>query len=198
MRDQRVGQLLRAAARNHPSNDVRHRAEHQPEAGRQRPIERQHAVRGDAAEQARASRSSTNVLLASPSAERSASSPNPRKRERMSRPCEWAEHRTLDRGQLRDKTAEQRGTPARRGRAAPPCVRPIVRQPPRSRRRMDARAWRTARSIRGRTAQRQCSQERRGDRRRVDGRTDVVDEPGQRQLGRSRTAADRSLSPRRP
>jgi hypothetical protein len=39
----------------------------------------------------------------------------------------------------------------------------------------------------------QCSQERRGDSRRVNGRTDIVDKARQRQLGRSHTAADGAL-----
>ena len=46
--------------------------------------------------------------------------------------------------------------------------------------------------------QRQLAQERRRQRGRVDGRADVVDEAGQRQLRRAAAAADRLRAPRAP
>jgi hypothetical protein len=49
--DKGIGQLLCAAARDHPSDDMRHAAKHESEAGCQRSIERHHPVRGDAAKQ---------------------------------------------------------------------------------------------------------------------------------------------------
>src|SRR4030095_1411078 len=49
--DERVGQLLCSTAWHHPANQMRHRTKYEAEAGRQRAIERQHAVRGDCAEQ---------------------------------------------------------------------------------------------------------------------------------------------------
>ena len=47
-------------------------------------------------------------------------------------------------------------------------------------------------------AERQRAQERRGEREWMDGRAHVVPEPGQRQLGRPRAAADRPRRPRAP
>ena len=51
VRNQRIGQLLRAAARYHPPDHVRHHAQHETEAGGQRLVERHEAVCGDAAKQ---------------------------------------------------------------------------------------------------------------------------------------------------
>ena len=48
---ERVRETLSAAARKHPAGDVGQRAEHETEGGRGPPVERQHAVAGDAGKQ---------------------------------------------------------------------------------------------------------------------------------------------------
>lgn len=85
MGDKGIGQLLCAAAWNHPSNDVRHGAKHESEAGCQRSIERHQPMRGDAAKQrARplADKCASRECIGGAQCKQS----EPRKRERMSRP----------------------------------------------------------------------------------------------------------------
>ena len=75
MRDESVGGLLGTTAREYPSDAMRHRPEDEREPGGQGVVERQHSMGGNAAEQ-RARPLLDNMLRASPSAERSARSPN--------------------------------------------------------------------------------------------------------------------------
>ena len=90
--DEGIGQLLRAAAWNHPSNDMRHGAEHESEAGCQRPVERHHSVGGNAAKQGPGplvDKGASRECIRGAQCLQS----EPRKGERMSRPSQWAQHR---------------------------------------------------------------------------------------------------------
>src|SRR5262245_33914837 len=106
MRNERVGELLRAAAREYPSDQVRHRAENQTETGSQRTIERQHPMRGNAAEQrARPFLGKHAGGKALGRAQRMKA--KGRQRKRVSRPCGRAERRALEARPVANDTAKQ-------------------------------------------------------------------------------------------
>jgi hypothetical protein len=106
VRRERVGDPLRPAPRDDPARDVRHRTEHERERRRRTPIERQHAVGGDAGEQ----RACFRLREGSPG-ERLGGlqrvQPEPRERERMPRQPRRAEHGTFDERPRVDDRSEQ-------------------------------------------------------------------------------------------
>ena len=102
-----------------------------------------------------------------------------------------------------DERPEEPPPGARRRRRAPrqrvAAVDGCAPGRPPGRRRADGRpatsGWTSSRPRRGQVER---LEERRGERQRVDRRAHVVTEPGQRQLGGPRPAADRRRPPRRP
>ncbi len=190
VRRERVGQALRSAAREHPSGDVRHRAEHEGERRRGPRLERHHAVRGDAGEER------TRVRAREPPPREALGGlqrhqPEARERERMRRHPRRPEHRHLDVRPRFDDGAE--GSAIRGGVFFQVVGRLVERRVHRSRRpvvhRVRQHDWRRD-PVEAVLGERQRAKEGRRRRERVNGRADVVDEARQRQLGGPHAAAD--------
>jgi hypothetical protein len=190
MRDERVGQLLCAASWDHPTNQMRHRAEHEAKAGGQRAIKWQHSVRGDSAEQG--ARSFLRKETPRQSLGRTQRTQTERGQgKRVTRPRDGTECRAFEaRPAVNDATKQLCvcGAIAAQTccclfeRPLDDCCRAIVERMCKLGGRLD--------EFESVLLQRQRAQKRRRDRRRVYGRADIVRESGQCEFSGPRPATD--------
>ena len=188
------GDRAGAALRERPAVGVRRGAEHEPGRRADRLGQRQDRVGGDARRTAPARRrpgSAARARVAGWSAEQPEprQPQRPRRRQRHVERAEQVRQAASARRRPAGRTGRGRRRRRRPARAAVSSTSPRSRTAP-SRRRAGGRAPPADRSSAGRAPREPAASAKNGDdpAERVDRAADVVDEAGQRQLGRARPA----------
>jgi hypothetical protein len=183
---ERVGDLLRAAARHRPPDGVAADRQHHPERGARRRAEREHRVRARAGQQ----RARPLALEPRPPGGAQAVAREARQQQRMPRRPRRAQQLREQRPRLPHQRAERLHV---RALVDAEARRRLLDRPVQEHRGAVVERM-CKRYIGVHEVERQLSQERRRERQRVHGGAQVVDEPGERQLRGAAAAAQRRLS----